>query len=62
MLLTTYHSEDGLVTTKLRTDNDVYAELTPGQQITLLLTATTQDGEQRTFIIYVKGYYVTIDN
>ena len=62
LLLLAYHSEDGLVTSKLRTDNDVYAELVPGQQITLLFAATTQNAEQRTFIIYVKGYYITLDN
>jgi hypothetical protein len=62
LLLLAYHSEDGLVTSKLRTDDDVYAELVPEQQITLLFAATTQNAEQRTFIIYVKGYYITLDN
>jgi hypothetical protein len=61
-LILAYHSDDGVVTTKLRTDDDIYAELIPGQQITLLFSATTQNGGQRTFIIYVKGYYITIDN
>jgi len=62
LLLLAYHSDDGVVTTKLRTDDDVYAELVPEQQITLLFAATTQNAEQRTFIIYVKGYYITLDN
>ena len=62
LLLLAYHSDDGLVTTKLRIDDDIYAELTPGQQIWLLFAATTQSVEQRTFIIYVKGYYITLDN
>jgi len=62
VLLLAYHSDDGDVTTKLQADDDVYAELVPEQQITLLFAATTQGGEQRTFIIYVKGYYITIDN
>jgi len=62
LLLLAYHSDDGVVTTKLRVDDDVYAELTPGQQITLVFAATTQTVEQRTFIIYVKGYYITLDN
>jgi hypothetical protein len=61
-LILAYHSDDGVVTTKLRTDDDIYAELIPGQQITLLFAATTQNGGQRTFIIYVKGYYFTLDN
>lgn len=61
-LILAYHSDDGVVTTKLRTDDDIYAELIPGQQITLLFAATTQNGGQRTFIIYVKGYYTILDN
>ena len=60
LLLLAYHSDYGIVTAKLRSDDDIYAELTPGQQITLLFGATAPSGEQRTFIIYTKGYYYAI--
>jgi len=59
-LLWAYHSEEGTVTAELRSDNDVYAELVPDQQITLLFRAPNPDAEARTFIFYVKGYYYTI--
>lgn len=61
-LLLAHHSDDGFVTAKLLNDDDVYAELTPEQQITLVFAATTQSEEQRAFIIYAKGYYLTLDN
>jgi len=56
-LLLAYHSEEGFVTAALRSDDDVYAELVPDQQITLLFSAPKPDAEARTFIFYVKGYY-----
>lgn len=59
-LVLAYHSNDGDVTTRVLSDDDVYAELLPEQQIALLFAATTQDEDQRTFIIYLKGYYYTI--
>jgi len=59
-LLLAYHSDEGFVTSELASDDDVYAELVPGQQITLLFAAAKPDGEARTFIFYVKGYYYTI--
>jgi|GEM_PF-2414918 len=59
-LLLAYHSEEGFVTAELRNDDDVYAELVPDQQITLLFSAAKPDGEARTFIFYVKGYYYTL--
>jgi len=59
-LLWAYHSEEGTVTEKLQSDNNVYAELVPDQQITLLFRAPNPDAEARTFIFYVKGYYYTI--
>jgi len=59
-LLLAYHSDEGNVTTKLLFDDDVYAELTPGQQMILLFSNTKQNEKQRIFIIYVKGYYITI--
>jgi len=61
-LLLAYHSDDGAVTMKLLNDDDTYVELTPGQGIMLLFSATRQSEEQRTLIIYVKGYYYTLDN
>ena|GEM_PF-5987985 len=56
-LLLAYHSSEGFVTSELASDDDVYAELVPGQQITLLFAAAKPDEEARTFIFYVKGYY-----
>ncbi|MCK4669360.1 hypothetical protein KAT21_04505 [Candidatus Bathyarchaeota archaeon] len=61
-LLLAYHSDDGVVTRKLLSDDDVYAELEPGEQIWLLYVAPSQSEGQRSFIIYTKGYYFTIDN
>jgi len=59
-LLLAYHSDEGFVTSELRIDDDIYAELVPSQQITLLFSAAKPDAEARTFIFYVKGYYYTI--
>lgn len=59
-LLLAYHSDEGFVTTKLLNDDDFYAELTPEQHMILLFITTKQNEKQRTFIIYVKGYYITI--
>jgi|GEM_PF-5277589 len=59
-LLVAYHSDEGFVTEKLRSDDDVYSELIPDQQIILLFSAAKPDAEARTFIFYVKGYYYTI--
>jgi hypothetical protein len=61
-LLLAYHSDDGVVTAKLLSDDDVYAELEPGEQITLLFAAPSQSEGQRSFIIYTKGYYFALDN
>lgn len=59
-LLWAYHSSEGAVTAALRSDDDVYAELVPVQQIILLFSAAKPVAEARTFIFYVKGYYYTI--
>ncbi len=48
------------MTTKLLFDDDIYSELVPGQQIALLFVATRPSETQRAFIIYIKGYYITI--
>jgi hypothetical protein len=61
-LLLAYHSDEGIVTTRLLNDDDFYAELTPEQHMILLFSAPKQSEKQRTFIIYVKGYYITIGN
>lgn len=61
-LLLAYHSDDGVVTAKLLSDDDIYAELEPGEQIWLLFVAPSQSEGQRSFIIYTKGYYFTLDN
>ena|GEM_PF-2620058 len=59
-LLWAYHSSEGAVTAELHSDDDVYAELVPDQQITLLFSAAKPDAEARTFIFYVKGCSYTI--
>jgi len=59
-LLLASHSSEVAVTAELRSDDDVYAELVPDQQITLLFSAGKPDGEARTFIFCIKGYYYTI--
>jgi hypothetical protein len=56
-----YHSDYGIVTNKLLSDDDISAELVPGQQLVLFFVSTERNGEQRTFILHVKGYY-TIRN
>jgi hypothetical protein len=59
-LLLAYHSHDGIVTQKLLHDDNIRAELMPGQQVVLVFLAARPQGNHRTFIIHVRGYYVTI--
>jgi hypothetical protein len=61
-LLLACHSDDGFVTAKLLNDDDIYAELIPEQQIVLVFVATSRSEEQRTYIVYAKGYYFALDN
>jgi len=61
-LLWAIHSEQGFVGWKLRSEDQVYAELLPGQTIRLKFYLAQQDDpeDERTFILYSKGRYLTI--
>jgi subtilisin family serine protease len=61
-LLWAIHSEQGFVGWKLRSEDQVYAELLPGQTIRLKFYLVPQDDpeDERTFILYCKGRYFTI--
>lgn len=54
------HSTAGDVTPKLLLDDQVYAELLPGEQIELKFILSNNDEEARTFITYIEGHYETI--
>jgi len=58
-LASAVHSVDGKVKSALSNDDDVYAELVPDQWIELKFTPPQQILAQRSFIIVVKGHYVT---
>lgn len=53
------HSTWGRVTLKLLLNDQVYAELVPGEQIELKFILPNNTEEARTFIIYIEGHYVT---
>jgi hypothetical protein len=57
--LSAVHSTQGNVKKLLRKDDSIYAELVPGEQITLKFTAPNTE-KTRTFIIYIEGHYETI--
>ncbi|MEM3699925.1 MAG: hypothetical protein QXL57_03550 [Candidatus Bathyarchaeia archaeon] len=59
-LVSAYHSQEGLVTLKLLCNDNIYAELTPQQQIKLTFILLAQPNETRTFIFYAEGHYYTI--
>jgi len=57
----TKHSENGKITYKLLLNDQIYAELLPGQQIQIYFTLPNQpNNKTRTFIIYIEGHYQTI--
>ena len=62
VLLWAIHSEQGSVGRKLRFEDEIYAELLPGQTIRLTFHLRPRDHPeaQRTFIVYSKGHYYTI--
>lgn len=60
-LVSAVHSTQGNVKKLLRKDDSIYAELVPGEQITLKFTLpNTEKTKTRTFIIYIEGHYETI--
>jgi len=62
-LILAKHSSEGLITSKLLKNDNIYAELKPEEQITLLFTTYKQPpSKERTFIIYAEGHYYTIKN
>jgi len=57
------HSNQGDITAKLLFDDQKYAELTPGEQITLTFILPNDiTNETRTFIFYTEGHYLTVTN
>jgi hypothetical protein len=60
-LISALHSTEGRVTLRLLFNDQVYAELVPGEQIklTFLLTKPPPT-ESRTFIFYANGHYYTL--
>lgn len=59
-LLLARHSEEGFITSKLRRNDEIYAELLPNQQITLTFILSNNPNTSRTFIFYTEGRYYTI--
>jgi hypothetical protein len=59
-LISAIHSSNRLVTWKLRYSDNTYAELTPGQYITLNFLLPNTHADKRTFIFYLEGHYYTI--
>ena len=53
------HNVEGSVLWKLQNNDEVYAELVPGQQIrlTFLMPNAQNQNEERTFIFYTEGHY-----
>lgn len=56
------HSTWGRVTLKLLLNDQVYAELVPGEQIELEFILPNNEEEARIFIIHIEGHYVAINN
>ena len=62
LLISAIHSEKGLITLKLLCDDQIYAELTPNQQINLLFALPRKQDQTATttFIFYTNGHYNAI--
>lgn len=54
------HSVYGNALRKLLANDQVYAELVPGQQIRLAFVLPSNQNQERTFILYTDGHYVKI--
>lgn len=62
LLISAVHSVDGNVWPQLILADGNYAQLTPGQQITLtFLLPSANSAQTRTFVLFVKGHYFTIN-
>ena len=59
-LVSATHSIQGDVKALLTENDNIYAELTPGQQIQLAFTLPNNSREARTYILYTRGHYHTI--
>ncbi len=59
-LLSAVHSIDGNVRWRLLENDNIYAELVPGEQIELMFILPRNSEETRTFIIYTEGHYEAI--
>jgi len=60
-LASAIHSSEGNVRWKLLENDQVYAQLIPGQQIQLTFVLLNNQNEERTFILYTEGHYVPIE-
>jgi hypothetical protein len=60
-LISAVHSTQGNVKHLLMKNDQTYAELTPGQQILLTFLLPNNRNEERTFILYTVGHYITIE-
>jgi hypothetical protein len=54
------HSTEGNVRWKLLSSDNIYAELTPTQHITLIFIIPDNLNEERIFILYTEGHYHTV--
>lgn len=54
------HSTKGDVKALLMQNDNLYAELVPGEQIELAFTLPSNSRQARTYILYTKGHYYTI--
>lgn len=59
-LVSAIHSQEGGVLLELLFKDNHYAELIPGEHITLTFILPKQGSETRTFVIYTKGHYFTM--
>jgi len=61
-LVSATHSAEGNVIRRLLQNDEVYAELVPGQQIQLafLMPSKSNQNQERTFIFYTEGHYDVI--
>jgi hypothetical protein len=60
ILASAIHSTEGNILPKLLLNDSNHAELTPGQQIQLTFQLPNNRNEERTFILYTEGHYITI--
>jgi len=61
-MLLAIHSTKGNVRWKLAQNDNIYAEIVPGENIKLAFVLPNSNEEERTFILYTEGRYQTIQN